>query len=76
MIFFVTHMYREGNHCVNQLTNIGLSLNTSFWWDHMPQQISEAFTKNILDLSYFRFCLFWRVLVVCPPSFLYLFDYL
>ena len=56
MSFFLIHMYREGNHCADQLANIGLSLNTSFWWDHLPQQISEAFTRNRLGLPYFRFC--------------------
>jgi len=28
MSFFVTHIYRKGNHCADQLTNIGLSLNS------------------------------------------------
>jgi len=66
MSFFVTHVYREGNHCADQLANIGLSLNTFFWWNHIPHQITEAFARNKLGLPYFRF---WRVLVVCcPPS--------
>ena len=56
MSFFVTHIYREGNHCADQLANIGLSLNTSFWWDHIPHQIREAYTRNRIGLPYFRFC--------------------
>jgi len=56
MSFFVIHVYREGNHCADQLANVGLSLNTSFWWDHVPHQIREAFTRNRLGLPYFSFC--------------------
>jgi len=56
MSFFVTHINREGNHCADQLANIGLSLNTYFWWNHLPQQIGFDFTRNRLGLPYFRFC--------------------
>lgn len=52
-VFFLT---REGNHCADQLVNISLSLNTHFWWDHLPRQIREAFTRNRPGLPYFRFC--------------------
>lgn len=31
MSFFITHMYREGNHCADKIAVIGLSLNTFFW---------------------------------------------
>jgi hypothetical protein len=29
---------------------------TSFWWDDLPPQIREAYTRNKLGLPYFRFC--------------------
>ena len=41
MHFFVTHVYREGNHCVDIMANIGISLQTHAWWDHVPSQIAS-----------------------------------
>jgi len=56
MSFLVSHIYREGNHCLGRVTAIGLELSIKFWWDHIPSQISEDFTRNRLGLHYFRFC--------------------
>jgi hypothetical protein len=55
MSFFITHIYSEGNHCADKLAAIGLSLNTFFWWDNIPSQLSLDFVRNrlafhILDL--------------------------
>lgn len=50
MSFFVTHIYEVGNHCADQLANIGLTLNSSFWRDHIPSQIREAYTRNRIGL--------------------------
>ena len=55
MSFMVTHIYREGNHCADLLASIGISLNTYFWWDHLPQQIRVDFNRNRLGVPYFRF---------------------
>ena len=56
MSFIVSHVYREGNYCVDKLAGIGLDLNTHFWWDHLPSQIRDDFTRNRMGLPYFRFC--------------------
>jgi len=61
MSFFVTHIYRKEHHCADQLASIGLSLNTYFWWIHLPQQIGVDFTRNRLGLS--------------PPLYVLLFSY-
>ena len=56
MIFFVTHIYREGNQCADKLAAIGLTLNSLFWWDQLPSQARLDFTGNRIGLPYFRFC--------------------
>ena len=39
MSFFVTHIYREGNHCADKLADIGFSIQSQFWWDSIPSEI-------------------------------------
>lgn len=68
--FFITHIYREGNHCVDKLASISLALNTFFWWDHLPSQLEMDFARNRLCLPYFRFVnLFWGLGCMSPLSF-------
>lgn len=68
--FFITHIYREGNHCVDKLASISLALNTFFWWDHIPSQLEMDFARNRLCLPYFRFVnLFWGLGCMSPLSF-------
>ena len=33
---FISHIYREGNHCVDKLTTLGLSLNEFTKWNNTP----------------------------------------
>jgi len=54
--FNITHIYREGNTCVDQLATIGLSLSSHFWFTQLPSQIGLDFSKNKLGLPNFRFC--------------------
>jgi len=54
--FNITHIYREGNTCVDQFANIGLSLSSHFWFTQLPSQIGLDFSKNRLGLPNFRFC--------------------
>ena len=49
----VTHIYREGNQCVNKLANIGLTSQPFTWWDQIPTKIGNDFTRNRLGLPYF-----------------------
>jgi ribonuclease HI len=56
MNFYVSHIYREGNHCADKLANLGLSLPTFTWWDHIPHVLLDDFGRNRLGMPYFRFC--------------------
>jgi hypothetical protein len=56
MNFYVSHIYREGNHCANKLANLGLSLPTFTLWDHIPPVLLDDFGRNRLGMPYFRFC--------------------
>lgn len=33
---FISHIYKEGNHCGDKLVSIGLSLNEFTWWNTTP----------------------------------------
>ena len=54
MEFFVSHIYREGNHGANKLANLGLSLPIFTWWSSPPIVIREDLVKNKLGLPYYR----------------------
>jgi ribonuclease HI len=56
MNFYVSHIYREGNHCADKLANLGLSLNVFSWWNHVPPLLLDDFGKNRFGMSYYRFC--------------------
>jgi len=34
--FLVTHFFRKENHCVDELADIGFSIQTHLWWDSIP----------------------------------------
>ena len=53
--FHVSRIYREGNHCADQLANIGLALSTHFWYTDVPPQIGAEFTRNKTSFPNFRF---------------------
>ncbi|KAK2443569.1 hypothetical protein QL285_014658 [Trifolium repens] len=56
MNFYVSHIYREGNHCADKLANLGLTLPNFTWWDHIPPVLLDDFGRNRLGMPYFRFC--------------------
>jgi ribonuclease HI len=56
MNFFVTHIYREGNHCADKLANLGLSLQGYTWWSCIPPQLAVDYDRNRLGFPSFRFC--------------------
>jgi ribonuclease HI len=56
MNFFVSHIYRKGNHCADKLANLGLSLPDFTWWNHIPPHMNSDFGRNRLGMPYFRFC--------------------
>jgi ribonuclease HI len=53
--FYMSHIYREGNHCADKLANIGLSLNGLTWWNHIPLELQGDFVRNRLGMPYIRF---------------------
>jgi len=48
MNFIVSHIYREGNQCADDLANIGLNFDQFTMWDSPPPTIHYAFGKNKL----------------------------
>ena len=55
MNFLATHVYREGNICVDALANAGLSINHLTIWMQVPNCIREFYGKNKLGFPNFRF---------------------
>lgn len=55
MHFQVSHIYREGNYCADELAAFVLSSRISSWWDLVPACIWEDFNCNKLGLRKFRF---------------------
>jgi len=56
MNFIITHTYREGNQAADILANFALSLDQKMYWQDTPLFIREAFGKNKLCWSNYRFC--------------------
>jgi len=57
MRLVVSHIYREGNACVDSLPNLGLSCTSSelFWSDNIPDVIRGEYIRNRLGRPNFRF---------------------
>lgn len=55
MIFFYSHIYREGNACADTLASFGLSVGDFVWWDFVPNFIWDDFNHNKIGLPQFRF---------------------
>jgi ribonuclease HI len=81
MNFYVSHIYREGNHCADKLANIGLSLNGLTWWNHIPLELQGDFVRNRLVvchiIDFLSALLFIEGQVLCPhPHFFCIFFFL
>jgi ribonuclease HI len=57
MRFVVSHIYREGNACVDSLANLGLSFSSFdlFWSDIISDFIRGYYIRNRLGMPNFRF---------------------
>lgn len=55
MNFIVTHIFREGNICVDRLTAHGLHIQGFMWWDIIPSFVREDFFRNRFSLPSYRF---------------------
>jgi len=46
----VTHIFREGNCCIDKLANIVLTINSMLWMNDIPIQATTDFTRYRLGL--------------------------
>lgn len=53
--FEISHIYREGNKCVNGLANYGATNHGVTWWDTSPSFIREYCYIEKLSLPNYRF---------------------
>ncbi|CAJ2673343.1 unnamed protein product [Trifolium pratense] len=55
MNVIVSHVFREGNTCADNLARIGLNLeNLTIWFD-LPTEIRDSFFRNKIGLPNYRF---------------------
>jgi len=55
--FRVTHIFREGNACVDKLANLGFIQRESFhWYNMLPSSMFLEFFMNKNSLPMYRFC--------------------
>jgi len=54
MNFIVTHIFREENHCVDDLDNITLALNKFFYWNDILSSILDNFCELVIAGFFFR----------------------
>jgi len=55
MRFLVTHIYREGNQCVDALANLGLTLDHLTIWSVIPPCIRSFLVQNRMGMPSYRF---------------------
>ena len=55
MNFRVSHIFREGNGVADILASRATSFQTSTWWHSTPSFIQDAFAKDYMGRSAFRF---------------------
>ncbi|XP_019434823.1 PREDICTED: uncharacterized protein LOC109341375 [Lupinus angustifolius] len=55
MDFHVSHIFREGNACVDMLAKFGVNSKTFIWWNDIPSFIHYEFSRNWLALPNYRF---------------------
>jgi hypothetical protein len=55
MNFFVSHVYREGNVCVDVLANLGLGLLELTFSNIAPLPVCNSFARDKSGLSNFKF---------------------
>lgn len=69
MRLFASHIYIEGNVCVDRLTNFGLSMSSFdlFLFDDIHNFIRGEYTRNKLSMFNYRFTTFWKGFGTCPP---------
>lgn len=65
--FIVSHIYREGNTCADRLASHGLTIQSSFWQDSIPDFVREDF--SVIGLVFCRIGLgdFYLMGLIPPP---------
>lgn len=59
-------MYREGNHIVDKIDNVGLQLSEFTLWFGVPDIAGEVYRKNLFNVYEFGIS-DWKV-IKCAPS--------
>ena len=55
--FRVTHIFREGNVCVDKLANLGFIHRESFhWYNRLPSRLFLELFMNRYSLHMYHFC--------------------
>jgi hypothetical protein len=75
MYSVVSHIYREGNHVADKLTNLGLGITYSLWFDSCPMVFRSDLVNNRLIWLVFVFLNIGECLFV-SPSYVSLFFYI
>jgi len=55
MNFLITHIYREGNSCADNMANVGLALSSFVWFPSLPDCIRHNYGRNRLGMHSCRF---------------------
>lgn len=53
MVFYSSHIYREGNVAADLLANMGLAQPNPFWWDHPPLELRKLLTHDTRGTTVF-----------------------
>ncbi|CAL0327859.1 unnamed protein product [Lupinus luteus] len=53
--FRISHIFREGNYCADQLANYRVASKIDSWWNTIPSFLSNSFARNKLLLPSYRF---------------------
>lgn len=53
--FHVSHIYREDNMCVDELTNVSFYTRCFTWWDLPHRCIWNDFNRNRYNIIFYRF---------------------
>ena len=74
IVLVLSHIYREGNFCVDKLANVGaLSRDFFNWWNLIPVFVRKELLRNRLSLSNYRFRQVVVGFDIIPPTFFILF---
>lgn len=51
----ITHIFREGNHCIDRTATLGFHIDGVQWWNSISCSTKDVFIMNRLNLPEYRF---------------------